>query len=94
MTKRLLQRYDKKTTPANYSSKKARKKHASQPSSYIQKNGAAALKIFASIHKIFAAIHKIFAAINEFIYSLKYTKSARPAGTLRLRRTVPFVYFI
>ena len=90
MTKRLLQRYDKKTTPANYSSKKARKKARAPPSSYIQKNGAAALKIFASIHKIFAAIHKIFAAIhkifaaiNEFIYSLKYTK-----------RTVPFVYFI
>ena len=92
MTKRLLQRYDKKTTPANYSSKKARKKHASQPSSYIQKNGAAALKIFASIlkifaviHKIFAAIHKIFAAINEFIYSLKYTKS--PLCVLYIKRT-------
>ena len=83
MTKRLLQRYDKKTTPANYSSKKARKKARAPPSSYIQKNGTAALKIFASIHKIFAVIHKIFAAINEFIYSLKYTK-----------RTVPFVYFI
>ena len=83
MTKRLLQRYDKKTTPANYSSKKARKKARAPPSSYIQKNGAAALKIFASIHEIFAVIHKIFAAINEFIYSLKYTK-----------RTVPFVYFI
>ena len=71
MTKRSLQRYDKKTTPANDSSKKARKKHASQPSSYIQKNDAAALKIFA-------VIHKIFAAINEFIYSLKYTKRTVP----------------